>query len=428
MSVSKGLARLGRRKSAVPLSLESADGWFPIGHRRELSPETAMKISAVSACVEIISNAVGMLPVFIMDSESKRRLGNHPLGRVLWDRPNEAMSPFTFFKLMECQRLLRGNAYAWIYRNSYGEPIELIPLPPSTCEPVIGPGTGKLWYLAAEPKTGRAYKLDPADVLHYKAYSPDGIKGVSVLHRAQQTLQTAAAVQSYEQALYENGGRPSGVISVKTDLGGPVTQPDGTIFNPKDEIRKEWDKLHAGAGNSFRVAVLDLGMEYQPISMSNSEAQFVENKAVTIADIARFFGVPLYKLGEGKMSYSSNEQNNIEFCVSTIQPTVTQIEFEDTNKLLTLSDRRRGLEVRRNMMALLRGDIASRGTWYKSMRESGVLSVNDILALEDMPPAPGGDERYASLNYVPLRDWAELSRLRARAEANEKAGENSPAP
>ncbi len=117
------------------------------------------------------------------------------------------------------------------------------------------------------------------------------------------------------------------------------------------------------------------------------------------------------------MSYSSNEQNNIEFCVNTIQPIITQMEFEDTAKLLTISDRRRGLEVRRNMMALLRGDTDSRERWYKGMREAGVLSVNDILALEDMPAVAGGDERYASLNYVPLKDWAKLSSLRAARES-----------
>lgn len=415
MSISKGLAQLGRRKSvgSSALTLESADGWFPVGKRRELSPDTAMKISAVSSCVEIISNAIGMLPVFIMESDSKQRLPSHQLGRVLWNRPNEAMSPFIFFRLMEGQRLLRGNAYAWIYRNGYGEPIELIPLPPSTCEPVIEPGTGKLWYLAAEPKSGMAYKLDPADILHYKAWSPDGIKGVSVLHRAQQTLQTAAAAQSYEQALYENGGWPSGILKTQADLGDTIKQEDGTEVHPKDLIRKEWEKIHAGAGNSFRVAVLDLGLEYQPISMSNTDAQFVENKAVTIADIARFFQCPLYKLGEGKMSYSSNEQNNIEFCVNTIQPIITQMELEETSKLLTISDRKRGLEIRHNMMALLRGDTVSRGNWYKTMREIGGLSVNEIRALEDMGAVPGGDSHYASLNYVPLERFDELSRLRA---------------
>lgn len=419
MSISKGLAALGRRKSAgaAPLSLESRDGWFPVGKQRDMSPDTAMKISAVSACVEIISNAVGMLPVFLMDGASKRRLEDHPLGLVLWERANEAMSPFVFFRLMECQRLLRGNAYAWIYRSGYGEPVELLPLPPSSCEPVIEPGTGKLWYLASEPRSGQAYKLDPADILHYKAYSPDGIKGVSVLQRAQQTLQTAAAVQSYEQALYENGGRPGGILKTDTDLGDTVTLEDGTVVHPKEVIRRDWEKIHAGAGNSFRVAVLDHGMTYQPIAMSNSDAQFVENKAVTIADIARFFSVPLYKLGEGKMSYSSNEQNNIEFCVNTIQPIITQMEFEETSKLLTLSDRRRGLEVRHNMMALLRGDSESRMNRFRTMREIGAMSVNEIRALEDMPETTGGDDPYASLNYVPLKDWAELSRMRAAKES-----------
>ena len=212
------------------------------------------------------------------------------------------------------------------------------------------------------------------------------------------------------------------MLKVDTDLGGTTKLPDGTEITLKDYIRRDWEKVHAGAGSSFRVAVLDHGVTYQPIAMSNSDAQFVENKAVTVADISRFFGVPLYKLGEGKMSYSSNEQNNIEFCVNTIQPIITQMEFENTAKLLTLSERKRGLEVRHNMMALLRGDFNSRGTWYKTMREAGVLSVNDILDLEDMPPAAGGDERYASLNYVPLRDWAELSRRRARAEAEATAG------
>ena len=413
MSVSKGLARLGRQKSAASgLSLESADGWVPAGRRRELTADAAMKISAVSACVEIISNAIGMLPVYVMDSGSKARLGDHPLGRVLWERTNEAMSPFVFFRLLECQRLLRGNACAWIYRDGYGEPVELIPLPPSTCEPVIEPGTGRLWYLATEPKSGRMYKLSPADILHFKAYSPDGIKGVSVLRRARQTLEIASAAQRYEQALYENGGRPSGILKAATDLGGTTTLPDGTEISMKDYIRREWDKIHAGPGNGFRTAVLDLGMEYQAISMNNNDAQFVQNKAVTIADIARFFGVPLYKLGESHQAFNSNEQNNIEFCVNTIQPIVTQMEFEETGKLLTIGDRRRGLEVRHNMMALLRGDSASRMNVYRTLREIGVYSPNDICALEDMPPVPGGDTRYSSLNYVPLEDFRELSRAR----------------
>ncbi len=422
MSIRKGLKSLMRWKAASPaLNLESIEGWFPVGKRRECSPDTAMKLSAVNACVEIISNSIGMLPAFVEDAATRRHLDDHSLGRVLWERPNEAMTPFDFTRVTQVHRLLRGNAYIWLYRDGYGQVREMIPLPPGSCEPVIEPGTGMLWYVASEPKTGRLYKLNPADVLHYKAYSTDGIKGISVLHRAQLTLQAAFSAQEYEQALYDNGGRPSGILKTATDLGEEIQLPDGTTVNPKDVIRKKWDEVYSGAGNSFRVAVLDQGLDYVPIAMSNSDAQFVENKAVTVEDISPFFLMPLHKLNTGKQSYQSNEANEISFLTTSIQPYVTQLEQEDTYKLLTVSDRARGLEVKRNMMALLRGDSRSRVEWYKAMREIGAFNVNDILSLEDRPDVPGGDIRYGNLNFVPLEDFRELSRL--RNAGNTKQGE-----
>ena len=157
------------------------------------------------------------------------------------------------------------------------------------------------------------------------------------------------------------------------------------------------------------MAVLDNGLKYQPISISNRDAQFVEQSSLSVEDVARFFGVPLYKLQAGKQSYSSNEQNAIEYVVSTLHPIVSQWEDELSFKLLTTSERAKGLEIRINMMAELRGDFTSRSNWYKAMREIGVFSVNDIRALEDMPDVDGGDDRYASLNYVPLSIWRELS-------------------
>ena len=163
------------------------------------------------------------------------------------------------------------------------------------------------------------------------------------------------------------------------------------------------------------MAILDLDLKYTPISASNQEAQFIENKEVTIRDIARYFGVPLYKLGEGKESYSSNEQNAIEYVVGTLHPIVTQYEEEQTWKLLTDRELAAGLEIRINMMAELKGDTAARGQWYQVMLQEGPFSVNDVLALEDLPDIPGGDEHRASLNYVPLSMWPELSRLRAES-------------
>ncbi len=369
------------------------------------SQRQAMKLSAVNSCVEVITNSISKLPIYVMDSRTKERI-NHPILKLLADRPNEAMTPSVFKKLIETNRLLGGNGYALIIRNARtAQPQELIPINYQYINPYID-DNGKLWYVFTHPRTGGIRKLDNFDVLHYKAYSEDGLEGISVLTRASETVNTATAAQRYENKLYTQNARPSGILKVNDKLEKPA----------RDKIKEEWRSIHEGADNAFKIAVLDLGLEYQQISMSNKDSQFVESKAVSIEDIARFFGVPLYKINSGKQSYSSNEQNGIEYVVNTLHPIVTQYEEEDTYKLLFDTEKARGLEIRRNMMAELRGDTASRGTWYKTMRETSAFSANDILALEDMPKVEGGDTRYASLNYIPLEDFKELSRNRNGGE------------
>lgn len=265
--------------------------------------------------------------------------------------------------------------------------------------------------------------LPNEDVCHYKHATRDGLAGISVLRRASEVISAASAAQEFEKGYYERGGQPLGVLSTDADLGGyAVTgtgkskdilkDKDGTPVTRKEQLRREWEKVHAGPSNAHRVAILDLSLKYVPISSNNRDAQFVESKEVSVRDIARFFGVPLYKLQEGKQSYESNEQNAIEYVVSTLSPIISQYEEEQTWKMLLPSDRRAGLELRINLMAELRGDIKSRGTWFTMMRNIGAFSVNDILALEDLPDVDGGDGRYASLNYVPLSDWARLSEQR----------------
>lgn len=234
----------------------------------------------------------------------------------------------------------------------------------------------------------------------------------------------AESQEQYERDIFASGGRPSGVLTTNTDLSGKtsVTLPDGTKGSYQDYIRYQWEQVHRGPGNGFRVAVLDNSLEYKPIAMSLADAQLVESKAVSVEDIARFTGVPLHLLMAGKESYESNSANSIEFAKYALHPTVTQYEEELTRKLLTISERERGLWLQINMMAEYRGDTASRKEWYRAMLDEGVFSVDDVRDLEDMPHVPGGDQRRASLNYVPLADWAELSRRRT-GEKGEKTDE-----
>lgn len=406
-----------------PLSLSSPQGWT-VGDESTLSREGAMKISTVNRCVELRSASAAVLPVYVMNENSKERLAGHRLGRVLWERPNEAMTRFDYEKLMGCHKLLRGNAYAWIVRDpASAGPVELIPLPPDCVTPYLD-RAGRLWYLFFHPNTGQLTRLSPADVLHYKEYSEDGIAGISVLRRAAQTIRAAQAAQEYETDVYANGGRPSGVLTAEADLNGDttVTLPDGSTrtVRQKDFLRQEWESVHSGPGKRFRVAVLDLGLKYQPIAMNNADVQFVESKEIRVADVCRFFGVPLHLVYAGKQSYDSNEQNSIEFVKYTLQPDVTPREQEDTGKLLLPFERARGERVKREMKVFLRGDTAAQAAWYKALREVGAYSVDDIRALEDLPNVPGGGGRYASWNYGPLETWGELSALRAVGSPQDK--------
>ena len=411
------------------LTLEDPGGWkgWTSEDAVAMSRERAMKLSTVSRCVEIRANVVSMLPVYIMDENTKARLTDHPLGAVLWGPPNEAMSRYDYERLMQCNLDLCGNAYAWIDRDSRtGRPVELIPLPPGSVTPYID-RAGVLWYIYTNPRTGEMTRLAAEDVLHYKAYSTDGINGISILSRAALSISTGLSAQQYQGDLYANGGRPSGVLKTAADLGGTVEVPNAAggmeTISKKERLRREWDKIHNGPGKGFRVAVLDLGLDYTPIAMSNAEAQFVESEEYRVADIARFFAVPLHYLGAGSQSYASNEANSIEFVRFTIMPLVVQREQEDSWKLLLPRERAEGLRIKRELKQLLRGDTAAQTALYRAMREIGVYSPNDILALEDLPKVPGGDTRNASLNYVPLELFETLSLLRAlqgRPETSEE--------
>lgn len=400
MIFDRAISRMTNQADSGTVTLKRLDSWTA-GAPLDTGQTGAMKLSAVNRCVECISDSMAKLPIYVMDGKTREHL-NHPLLELLERRPNEAMTPSVYKKLMEANRLLHGNGYAAILRSAANaRPVELLPLPPECVTPWLDE-RGRLWYLYTDPRTGQRRRLSQWDVLHYKAYTQDGINGVSVLSRAKEVVTAARAAQQYEGKFYSQGAQPAGVLSVEGRLEKEA----------KDRVREEWEKIHAGVDKAFRVAVLDLGLKYTPISVSQKDAQFVESKAVSVEDIARFFGVPLNKLMAGKQAYNSNEQNATDYVMNTLHPIVSQCEEEDSYKLLFDSELARGLQIRRNMMAELRGDTNTRGNWYQIMRRIGVYSANDIRDLEDVPKVPGGDTRYAPLDCVPLEDFKEISLAR----------------
>lgn len=393
---------------------------YPMGDAVTASTATnAMKLSAVNRCIEVLSDSIGKLPVYVMDRETRERV-DHWLNPLLTIRPNEAQTPTGMKKMVEANVECTGNGYIWIDRDPMTlRPREMIPVPGELVSPWLDT-EGHVWYSVIQPFTGEAMTVHRMDMIHIMGYSHNGWQGISTLRRASETIGAARAAQQYNLNYYVNGGQPAGVLQTATDLSGEkeVTINGETVkISKKELLRREWEKRHAGPTNAARIAILDYGLEYKPIAVSNRDAQFVEQTELSVQDIARFFGVPLYKLQAGKQSYSSNEQNAIEYVVGTLHPKVTAYEEELVYKLLPPGEAQR-YRVRMNMMAELRGDYASRGSWYSTLRDIGVYSVNDIRALEDLPDVEGGDDRYASLNYVPLAAWERLSENRNQGGDN----------
>lgn len=413
----RGLLTLADRQRSEPKNTASFGGVISpstVSIDQFQTADAAMKLSAVDRCVEVLSDSMAKLPIYVIDRKSRQKV-EHPLNRVLSERPNDVQTPSVAKKMVEANRNCGGNGYLWIRRSPQSLRCDqLIPVPYELVTPWLDTN-GRLWYTVTHPFTGEQMQVHHLDMIHLMAYTHNGWKGISVLQRASEVIAAGRAAQQYNMNYYQRGGQPSGVLHTETDLSRVPDKvlEDGTKISAKDVIRMEWEKRYSGPNNAGGTAVLDHGLEYTPISISNRDAQFVEQSALSVEDVARFFGVPLYKLQAGKQSYSSNEQNAIEYVVSTLHPIVSQWEDELSFKLLTTSERAHGLEIRINMMAELRGDFGSRSGWYKAMREIGAFSVNDIMALEDMPDVEGGDERYASLNYVPLSLWRDLSIKRA---------------
>lgn len=431
MSLKSGIqaatARSPTRKSGPgitrTLTLDSPVGWVE-GMESGEDERNALKLSTVKRCVDVLADSIAEIPVSVRNWKTNEEITQHYLSKVLCQRPNEAMTPFVYKRLLERNRNLRGNAYAYINRDAHGRPVELIPLSPDYVSVNLDL-SGHLWYGYTHPTSGKQYAIESINVEHYKNDSEDGLIGISTLRHAALALKTARAREEYDHAMYVNGGRPAGVLQTDSDITSSYrSEADAGGAEQRvyyrDIVRNEWERVHSGAANAFRVAVLDNGLKYQPISVTNSDAQFVENKETSVIDICRFFGVPPHKAFAGNQSYDANEANSIGFVTDTIQPIVTQYEEEDKWKLLVPDDVNAGLVIYRNMLSSLRGNTDARGKWYMTMRNIGAYSVNDILRKENERGVPGGDERYASLNNIPLDLFRSLSIAR-----NTKGAENA---
>ena len=368
---------------------------------KSVTERSAMQMTAVYACVRILSEAVAGLPLHFYrykEDGSKEKAIDSNLYHLLHDEPNPEMSSFVFRETLMTHLLLWGNAYAQIIRNGKGEIIALYPLMPNKMS-VDRDENGKLYYTYTrsdcEPNTmnGSSVVLEPKDVLHIPGLGFDGLVGYSPIAMAKNAIGLAIATEEFGSKFFANGAAPSGVL-----------EHPGTIKDPT-RVREAWQSQFGGSGNSGKVAVLEEGMKYTPISISPEQAQFLETRKFQINEIARIFRVPPHMVGDlEKSSFSNIEQQSLEFVKYTLDPWVVRWEQSLSRSLLSEDEKKRYF-FKFNLEGLLRGDYQSRMNGYAIARQNGWMSANDIRELEDLDklsPEQGGDLYLVNGNMLPL--------------------------
>ena len=360
-----------------------------------VTPYTALQVPTVSACIRCLSDDLAKLPLVV-----RRRLPgggweidlNHALNKVLRD-PNRFMTAMDLKAYIVTSYCLRGNAYVAIRRDGNGRPSKLIPLSPDRVSVLLSPD-GHLFYHMSHPLLGtEGLVLHQDDVMHIRGMSLDGYTGISPLATGAEAIGLALATQQHGATVFRPGANISGVLSTAGVLTDDAAR----------RLAQNWRDTYAGTHNAAKVAVLEQGLTFAPISMNNEEAQYLGTRAMSAREIASLYRVPLHKLGiEDSATLGGLEQAEIRYIRDGLQPIATRIE-ENANYDLLFDSEQQSLSIKFDFDELMRGDAPSRFGVYQTALLNGIYCLDDVLVREGMPPLPDGK---GQTRRVPLNTGA----------------------
>lgn len=346
----------------------------------QVTPETAMRFATVFTCIRVISESIGILPCELFEKRENGRFpaSDHPVHRLIKVAPNEFMTAAEWKEMLGACLASRGNFYAW--KNVVrGELRELLPLNPACVTPKLS-DQWKLTYRVTFP-SGRVLTLPQDQVLHIRLMAKDGVTGMSPIEYARESIGLAKAAEQQGARMFKQGTRLSGVLSTDGELKESAYK----------RVRDSWETTYSGSENAYKVAILEGGLKFSPISMSASDAQWVEGRKLQRSEIYGAFRVPAHKAGDLERSTNNNiEHQGREFVTDCLMPYLTKIEERYNLSLLSPADQAR-FYTKHNVNALLRGDMTARSNWLGKLIQNGMLSPNEGRELEDMNPREGGD-------------------------------------
>jgi HK97 family phage portal protein len=342
-----------------------------------ITPANAMQIATVYACVRVLAESVGMLPLTLMvlNEKSRDKDTKNDLFWLMQRGPNDYMTAQEYKELVMVHLGLRGNHFSYISRSSTGKILELLPLNPASVEPKLNED----WTVEYKVTfaSGIQKILLESEILHIRLFSNDGINGLSPISMGRNSLGLAKATERHGSKLFENAARPAGGFKTEKSL-------------TDDQFSRLQSQFANYTGeNAMKNLILEGGLDWFQTTMSSEDAQFLETRKYQRSEICGLYRVPPHMVADlEKATFSNIEHQSLDFVQHTLMPYLTRIE-QRFNKCLLQKDKARYFKFNAN--ALLRGAMKDRAEFYGKLVNLGAMSPNDVRELEDMNPREGGD-------------------------------------
>lgn len=371
-----------------------------IGHQTKsgvpITPDSAMRVIAVYACVRVLSETLASVPLHIyrrLPNGDKERAYNHPLEKIFsGNQPNDWQTSYEFKETLQGSTSLQGNGYGLISRSVNGQVLEILPIQPHRVEPLQDKNFDVKYKIQLDDGDFRIFKKE--DVFHLRGIG-HGLVGLNPISLARESLGVAQAAEETAGTFFGNGVRTSGILTTPEKL-------------PKEKMEQMRETVADGfsRGNSFNAMVLDGGWDWKQLSLKSSDAQFLETRKFQITEIARLFRVPPHMISDlERATFSNIEHQGLEFVKYTVLPWVSRWEGK-INKTLISPQEQGEYFAEFNLEGLLRADTAARGEFYNKLFNMGVMNANEIRKRENMNPRKdaGGDEYMRPLNMEGSND------------------------
>lgn len=349
--------------------------------------DTAMQVSAFYRGVTYISTQLAKLPWEVKDADNKI-LANDRVTRLLKVAPNNESTSFMFKLFLVQSAIMHGNGYAEIERDTLGRVVALWPIPAKHVD-IFRDVNNELIYriIGGDIQNRGDAFLRQKDIFHLRNFhSKDGIIGLGIIEYAAETLGISLGADKFANALFTNGGMPSGVLSIDGKLSEEALK----------RVKESWENAHGGR-KTGGTAILEEGLSYNPISHDPQVLQFLESREFSVLEIARFLGLPPTKLFDNKAATFNNIENaNLEVATDTLDAWARNMESEADVKLLNNGFAGRKTEI--DLQAVFRGDMDTRSQYFNRMMQAGAMTPNEIRRLEGKAPYEGGDRYYIATN------------------------------